>query len=96
MGAGSGGRPRERCSCLGVRRLPPQRIVAVAYPRNLASLNVIARLDVALEGVQFCYGATLAKYRLPIDDWRAAARGPRSDAAPARRERPPSARVYNL
>jgi len=29
----------------------------------------------AAQNVQFCYGATLAKYRLPIDDWRAAARG---------------------
>ena len=59
----------------GFDGLPLKRIVAVAYPRNLASLNVIARLDVALEGVQFCYGATLAKYGPPIDDWRAAARG---------------------
>jgi [ribosomal protein S5]-alanine N-acetyltransferase len=50
-----------------------QRIVAVAYPRNLASLNVIAKLGMAPEGTQFCYGASLAKFGLAIDDWRAGA-----------------------
>jgi [ribosomal protein S5]-alanine N-acetyltransferase len=57
----------------GFAGLRLQRIVAVAYPRNVASLKVIAKLGMAPEGTQFCYGATLAKFGLAIDDWRAGA-----------------------
>jgi ribosomal-protein-alanine N-acetyltransferase len=58
----------------GFAGLRLQRIVALAYPGNLASLRVIEKLGMTPEGMQLSNGARLAKFALAVDDWRAAVR----------------------
>ena len=61
----------------GFDGLALERIVAVAYPQNRASLRVIEKLGMSLVGPRFCYGADLVECELT-----ASARGSGSPVAP--------------
>lgn len=58
----------------GFDRLGLERIVAVAYPQNLASRRVMAKLGMRPAGEQRCYGAVLVKSALTAAEWRAGGR----------------------
>lgn len=47
-----------------------EKIVAVAYPQNLASLHVIERLGMKPDGVRVCYGVQLRSFALTTADRR--------------------------
>ena len=48
-----------------------ERIVAVAYPANVASIAVMRKLGMQAQGMAHHYGGDLAKYGLERRDWLA-------------------------
>ena len=68
----------RECLRAGFADLGLPAIVAVADPRNFASLHVIDKLGMRYVGAERHYGADLATYVLDRDDWHAAQEAGRS------------------
>ncbi|HUF03423.1 MAG TPA: GNAT family N-acetyltransferase [Aridibacter sp.] len=55
---------------LGFRTLGLDHIVALAYPENTASINVMGKLGMTYVERGTFYGKRLVKYSVTADDWR--------------------------